>query len=96
MPMTLGGRGDGCFSETTLSPAAPPRPGQHHRLAARQEAEVAVVTRAVRARRLPNELGEAGAEGTEARAADREADIRHAQVARRSSAFARSMRRVMR
>jgi hypothetical protein len=57
-----------------------------------------------RARRLPavdagrhaDELGEARAEGAQGRAADLEADLGDAEVATRSSAIARSMRRVIR
>ena len=50
----------------------------------------------VDAGRHADQLGEARAEGAQRRAADREADLGDAEVARRSSAIARSMRRVIR
>src|ERR1700727_179467 len=82
---TLGGCGDGCFSETaffgaSLAPA-PARPGQDHRLAGGHDPQLVVVAGPVRRRSLADELGEAGGEGAQAGTANCEADIGHALVA---------------
>src|SRR5689334_1298971 len=84
MAATLGRCGGVGFSEPALFAApAPPalaRPGEHHRLAAGDRAQLVVVAGPVGARRLADELGEAGGERAQARTAHLEADLGHGEV----------------
>src|SRR6185312_725449 len=85
MPSTLNRRVDRCFFETALlSPARVPGlagTGHDHQLARRHDAELVMIAGAVRRWRLTDELGEAGGEGAQTPPADREAHVRHGQVA---------------
>src|SRR6516164_5281921 len=85
MAPTLGGCSDGMLLRNCSLPRAPgrrpARPGHDHRLAGGHATELLVIAGAVHRRRLADELSEAGGEGAEARTADRETDLRHAQVA---------------
>src|SRR4051794_12156731 len=77
-----GGR---CFSKTDLVDrtlaTALPWPRHDHHLARGDDLEPLVVAGPVGGRRLADQLGEPGREGAEARAPDREADLRNGQVA---------------
>jgi len=74
----------------------PDRSGHLFRHAWRDPGHLAHRLAPVDARRHPDQLGEAGAEGAQRRAAHLEADLGDGEVTAPQQGIARSMRRVMR
>ena len=81
MGTNLGGWRRGCFSVPARCRRGPARAARTIAAQLGRPRGVAVVAGAVRARRLSDDLGEARAEGADARTADGEAGLGHADVA---------------